>query len=416
MSKTKSTSKSQSNKGTRIIISILCVILVLALAASVTFNVLMYKKLPKSDVDQPGTSDTPIKDDSVIVNPIPSEPLPIDPDDTTAVRRLLLANKSAVIESDNSATTVSISVTPDVELPNTLIDWTVAFKNAASTWATGKTLSEYVTVTPTSDGALTATISILQPFGEQVIVTASLRGNSDVTASATVDYAKKCTISNIAVSTLQLDNANEYKSTITPVMTFSEGTIEDNITYSGYLKPTQAFINFINGAKGVTNDLISTDYITYLSNAKINAAADKSITADKFAFIKTESTLNGGFVATFIGDNIVNHMYRLLGYGYTQANASASWSEYLSVINAMDKAVVLTANLAFNNYVKSQVQAGNITALGNSMLISNAFEVVYTFSGNHNAETTFTKSIPFVFDLLPASASSLSINPGSIIV
>ena len=85
--------------------------------------------------------------------------------------------------------------------------------------------------------------------------------------------------------------------------------------------------------KGVTGDMISADYITYLGGAQINAAEDKSITADKFAFIKADSTQREGFVATFPGDSMIQHMYRLLGYGFTQAGADATWTAYQTALN-----------------------------------------------------------------------------------
>lgn len=71
------------------------------------------------------------------------------------------------------------------------VDWTIAFKNPSSSWATGKTVTDYVTVTPTADGSLTANVECLQAFGEQVKVTVTSRQNTEATASCTVDYAQK---------------------------------------------------------------------------------------------------------------------------------------------------------------------------------------------------------------------------------
>ena len=60
-----------------------------------------------------------------------------------------------------------------------------------SDWATGKTVTDYVTVTPTSDGALTANVVCLQAFAEQIIITAASRDNPDIKGTCTVDYAQK---------------------------------------------------------------------------------------------------------------------------------------------------------------------------------------------------------------------------------
>ena len=89
-----------------------------------------------------------------------------------------------------SAQTLTATITPSNAADKT-VDWTVAWVNASSSWATGKTVTDYVTVTPTSDGALTATVECLQAFGEQIKVTVTSRQNAEATASATVDYAKR---------------------------------------------------------------------------------------------------------------------------------------------------------------------------------------------------------------------------------
>ena len=61
---------------------------------------------------------------------------------------------------------LTATITPEYAEDKT-VDWSVAFDNPSSAWATGKTVTNYVTVTPTSDGALTATVSCLQDFGDR---------------------------------------------------------------------------------------------------------------------------------------------------------------------------------------------------------------------------------------------------------
>ena len=73
------------------------------------------------------------------------------------------------------------------------VDWSVSFVNPSSTWATGKTATDYVTVTPTSDGALTADVHFIANFGEQILVTVASREVSSVTASCTVDCYQDAT-------------------------------------------------------------------------------------------------------------------------------------------------------------------------------------------------------------------------------
>lgn len=85
---------------------------------------------------------------------------------------------------------LTATVTPQ-EATEKAVDWSVAFVNPSSEWATGKIVTEYVTVTPTADGALTANVECLQAFGEQIKVTVTSRSDESKTASCTVDYAQR---------------------------------------------------------------------------------------------------------------------------------------------------------------------------------------------------------------------------------
>ena len=85
---------------------------------------------------------------------------------------------------------LTATITPE-NATNKAVDWTIAFVNPSSEWATGKTVTDYATVTPTSDGALTANVECVKDFGEQVRVTVISRDNTSVTANATVDYTQK---------------------------------------------------------------------------------------------------------------------------------------------------------------------------------------------------------------------------------
>lgn len=63
--------------------------------------------------------------------------------------------------------TLQATITPETA-ENKTVDWSVSFVNPTSAWASGKTASDYVTVTPTSDGALTATVNCLKAFGSKL--------------------------------------------------------------------------------------------------------------------------------------------------------------------------------------------------------------------------------------------------------
>jgi len=74
---------------------------------------------------------------------------------------------------------------------NKNVTWTAEWKDGNSTWAKGKTVTDYVTVVPTETGSNVATVSNLQAFGEQIIVKVTSESDPEVYATATIDYAKR---------------------------------------------------------------------------------------------------------------------------------------------------------------------------------------------------------------------------------
>ena len=87
-----------------------------------------------------------------------------------------------------ASVTLTATVTPSGATQ--ALSWSVAFNDPASEWATGKTVTDYVTLTP-GETALTATVQCLQPFGEQIVVTVSANEFEGVTANCTVDFARR---------------------------------------------------------------------------------------------------------------------------------------------------------------------------------------------------------------------------------
>ena len=85
---------------------------------------------------------------------------------------------------------LTATITPELA-SNQNVDWSIAWKDASSEWATDKTVTDYVTATPTADGALTADVKCLQDFGETAIITVTSREDNTLSASCSVDYKKR---------------------------------------------------------------------------------------------------------------------------------------------------------------------------------------------------------------------------------
>lgn len=95
---------------------------------------------------------------------------------------------------EGATLTITATVSPDNSADNTGLDWSMAFKNPSSAWATGKTLADYMTLTPSGTdaaGSKTVSVKCLKPFGEQIVITATSQDNPEVTASCTADFAQR---------------------------------------------------------------------------------------------------------------------------------------------------------------------------------------------------------------------------------
>lgn len=117
----------------------------------------------------------------------------------------------------DSAYLLTATVYPDTAT-NKEMDWSVAWIDENSSFAKGKSVSDYVTVTPTSDGALTANITCKQAFGAQIKVTVVSRDNTDATAQCTLDYSQKVKSVSLKFGDLvaNLGGTTEVKFNINP--------------------------------------------------------------------------------------------------------------------------------------------------------------------------------------------------------
>ncbi len=121
------------------------------------------------------------------------------PDDDTEKDNISLASY-ALETADFAAYGISPQaleakvITVDFEPANTTnkrIGWVCKWKDATSTWASGKNINDYVDFVPAADFGASATLAVKQPFGEPVIVTATSRANSALTSSSQFDYVAR---------------------------------------------------------------------------------------------------------------------------------------------------------------------------------------------------------------------------------
>ena len=160
-----------------------------------------------------------------------------------------------------TAYTLTATITP-AGAANKAVDWTIAFKNASSTWATGKTVTEYATVTPSADGALTAVVENVAAFGEQIVVKATSRDNAEAFATCTVEYLQRTTGYTLTLDGKTYSTTGTTTNSATPTFAAAKSAsatvkVDKSTVYTrantdsvGYIsvKPTTAFKTAITNA------------------------------------------------------------------------------------------------------------------------------------------------------------------------
>ena len=140
--------------------------------------------------DDAPEEESPVQTETVVTD---GEGNPMESGKVYAMPANMVFAATAAEPSDaKDGITLKATIDPDTAA-NQNVDWSVSFVNPSSSWASGKTVTDYVTVTPISDGALTATVQCLKAFGEQIKITVTSRANEYATAECTVDYARRIT-------------------------------------------------------------------------------------------------------------------------------------------------------------------------------------------------------------------------------
>lgn len=213
-------------------------------------------KQPADETPDDGNGGDVTDGDGIIVD---EDGTQLEPGTVYPMRNMLFATTAA--EADQQIT-IKATFTPSTTT-NQAVDWTVSFVNPSSSWATGKTASDYVTVTATSDGATTANVACNEAFGEQIKITVTSREDSSVSNSVTVDFAKRVVSAEIkltkggeAASVIDFSSVGiDYSLSVVP--TYGVGTVEDEFEMTMTWKGTDALLNAIKGSGSYTAATLS---------------------------------------------------------------------------------------------------------------------------------------------------------------
>lgn len=103
-----------------------------------------------------------------------------------------LVRTTSTTATEETFTESSVTVTATVYPAdaNQNVDWRVEFMNASSTWATGKSVTDYVSVTTETAGSTTATVTCKRPFAEQIKLVCTSQENAEISDYRTVDFVQ----------------------------------------------------------------------------------------------------------------------------------------------------------------------------------------------------------------------------------
>ena len=225
-----------------------------------------------------------------------------------------------------TAYTVTATVYPE-DAANKKVDWSVAFANASSTWASGKKVTDYVTVTPSSDGALTAVVQNVAAFGEQIVVKTTSRDNTAAYATLNVEYLQRTTGYTLTLDGKTYSTTGTKTNSVTPDFSVGKGCTVNivvnkstvytraNTDKAEYItvKPTEAFksalvkavSDFVPREYGLTSSGLSygwfdSTFVQGLTNTQKNKliSAIKGFSGNAYEIVIY--TANGGEqLATF---------------------------------------------------------------------------------------------------------------------
>lgn len=161
--------------------------------------------------------------------------------------------------------TVTATVLPETAANKNVI-WYISFAEQ-NEWSTGKTATDYVTVTPNEEDSRIATVVCEQAFGAQIVLTCASEWDPAITETCTIDYAQSITDVSVKIGNVDVNlggetevsvdinnNDTDLGGVIAVEYTLSEVytlAIDTNLTET---------LSFINSQDGTDKDYFTQNY------------------------------------------------------------------------------------------------------------------------------------------------------------
>lgn len=268
--------------------------------------------------------------------------------------------------ANTNSYTLTVTITPS-NATNQSVDWSIAWKNPSSTWASGKSIGNYVTIAH-SDGALTATVTCKKAFGEQVQITVTSRENSVYTANCICDYSKKVVGFTVA---------NYTRTPTTPYDNFSLTEKTDNLT----LNNSNYYYRYYGFQENLTySDYTVDDTFTISYKSTINAGYKSYLTAAGLT-LKSD-TVEGNYLwggtsffynsCALPNDTVIKNR-SFCGFTSTQANQAVNIAKQHTNVAAYNWTITCTgANSTYTYSVPVYFAASSLTISATGVSLNNS--------------------------------------------
>ncbi len=242
----------------------------------------------------------------------------------------LMQITSTTVETRDGQTTQQLTANVNPSTADVLVDWTIAWSGSAVSWGSGSqgTVTDYVTVTPSSDGARTATVTCKAPFGTKAVVTASIRGRSDIKDTCAVDYVQRYSDVTASLSFSDGTSSRNESWTLGSSTSVTVGfpqstTVSDLAAYNGSGSATAAYSDVYTIASGANTVTVSYAF----TESYVAALAEAGVTKTAGSYQTLNSSLSGNkaTLSAFSADDILG----LNGQSVTTVEYSA-YKSYLA--------------------------------------------------------------------------------------
>ncbi len=292
--------------------------------------------------------------------------------------------------SPNSNKTVRLTATiTPASASDKSVDWSVSWVNPSSTWATGKTATDYVTVTPTSDGALTADVHFVANFGEKIRVTVTPRSNILVSSSCIVGCYR-------SLDNMHFDAHDDYDDKDYPLLnTFDL----PSLNFFGNTNDSTVH----NASVLIFNPRYSDD------SAWSSEPYTDDITVTSFSLYVKLSSETASAINSSLGVSTYNTNWNEVTKNQVNRSGYEDNDVYPTLIDFYD--------VLFNGYITHGVNSGiydNYTSIVNALRQSATFSIKVVATFSLVGEISKEYNVSFSASSLGLVASSVSLNQSSI--